>query len=478
MNPYNLTNSPWIPVRGMDASNQLISLIELFEQASEIADLDCPPHERISLMRLLVCITQAALGAPDSPEDWDEFGTDLEAQVPAYLKRSDIHPHFNLYGEGPRFLQIPLKQDVEGYPLDQIMFQLSTGNSSTLLDHEGGTARKFQPAIVARALLAYQNFFVGGSMAAKVKGNGPALKSLNCLLRGKNLKESILLNCLDRETLEEYFQKTGKPSWESTPPVCEGFLGRLSPLTCAVWLAEDGFTVNIDHGIQQPEYPEQRDPFSSTHTHKDVSYLLRADLEKGLWKDLHVVTVLKNAHSQAVQAPLNLQSHAFAYQDKKCQIWLGELVKAKDAKIIDAIESTFTIPVAMFSAEGRGRYQSGVEYAEKQSNQLYGAVKQYGASLKQEKPPTALAKQYYWHSLQHRSQTLLDLVAQENRMGVGFDEPGNPWGDLVRQSAIKAYAHVCPRLTPRQLQAYAAGLRSLRVKNTSKKVTQPTTANS
>ncbi len=472
MKHFNLTESPWIPVRILNSENRLIGLSDLFKQAAEIADLDCPPHERISIMRLLVCITQASLGAPESSEDWDEFGDEFETQILTYLARSDIHPNFNLYGDGPRFFQQLPKQEAEGYPIDQIMFQLSTGNSTTLLDHEGGTARKFPPATVARAILAYQNFFVGGSMASKVKGNGPALKFLNCLLRGANLKESILVNCLDLETVKEYFQTISKPSWESSSQVSVGYLGRLSPRSCALWLAEDGFSLNIDMGVQQPEFPEQRDPYSTTHTYKDKSYLLRADLEKGLWKDLHVVTVLKNADDQGQQAPLNLQSHALEYQDKKCEIWLGELVKAKDAKIIDSIESTFTVPVKMFSDEGRGRYQSGVEYAEKQSNHLYGAVKQYGDSLKQDKPPTGLAKQYYWTALQHRSQTLLDLVAQEDAMSIGYDETGNPWGELVRNSAIKAYEQVCPRLSPRQLQAYAAGLRRLRIKRDSHQTTK------
>jgi CRISPR type I-E-associated protein CasA/Cse1 len=108
MQNFNLIDSPWIPVRWRaDATTDtpLISLSDAFTRGTEIADLDCAPHERIAVTRLLVCITHAALGAPNDEEEWDGFGTNLAEAVPAYLMRTDIYPHFNLLGEGPRFLQ-------------------------------------------------------------------------------------------------------------------------------------------------------------------------------------------------------------------------------------------------------------------------------------------------------------------------------------------------------------------------------------
>ena len=96
-----------------------------------IADLEAAPHERVSLMRLLVCLTQAALGAPEDDFGWPGFGSKLTTAVPAYLDRPDIHPHFNLLGPGPRFLQVKVPVREEPVPASKLMPQLATGNNPT-----------------------------------------------------------------------------------------------------------------------------------------------------------------------------------------------------------------------------------------------------------------------------------------------------------------------------------------------------------
>ena len=176
MTHFNLVRDPWIPVRYLDASSKLVSLEGLFKDCASIADLDCQAHERISLMRLLVCITQAELGAPDSPEDWGDFGSDLESRAVAYLKRSNIQPHFNLFGDGSRFLQGIVNENEKRYLATQMVFYFATGNSPTLLDHSGGTDRVSTCDFLARTLLANQNFFDGGSMHGKVKEKEPKPK--------------------------------------------------------------------------------------------------------------------------------------------------------------------------------------------------------------------------------------------------------------------------------------------------------------
>lgn len=56
----NLTTDAWIPTAWGDGSPKAVSLREAFEHGHEIQDLSVRPHERIALMRLLVCIAQAA----------------------------------------------------------------------------------------------------------------------------------------------------------------------------------------------------------------------------------------------------------------------------------------------------------------------------------------------------------------------------------------------------------------------------------
>jgi hypothetical protein len=74
-----------------------------------------------------------------------------------------------------------------------------------------------------------------------------------------------------------------------------------------------------------------------------------------------------------------------------------------------------------------------------------------------------IALQRYWHTLDRESPLLLALVGKP--LSIAYSEKGNPWGDLVREAAREAYEATCPRQTPRQIQAFAEGLKKLSVPN-------------
>lgn len=64
----NLVKDPWIPVVMQDGTPELVSLRDVFAKGEEIADLAANPCQRIALMRLLICIAQAALDGPKDEE--------------------------------------------------------------------------------------------------------------------------------------------------------------------------------------------------------------------------------------------------------------------------------------------------------------------------------------------------------------------------------------------------------------------------
>lgn len=467
MQNFNLIDDPWIPVRWRATSNDttpLVSLHEAFTRSTEIADLDCAPHERIALIRLLVCITHAALGAPEDEDGWDGFGDNLCEAIPLYLHSSNIHPHFNLLGDGPRFLQFkaPNAKANEGYPLCKIFFQLASGNSPTLLDHWGEYARPWLPHTAALGLLCIQNFFVGGSMASKVRGNGPGLKSLQMFLVGDSLKTTVLRNCIDLEVLHQSGACLGNPVWSSPPD--HSLLSRLAPTPCSLWLSDDLATTLIDQGYQYPEYESYRDPFATIVTWKDSRRLLRANLEKGVWRDLHLLTNVKNAEDTS--GPLNLQSFKNRLgTEVHTKLWVGELIKAKDAKVIECTESSFTVPHQLFSKDGRKVYAAGIDHAEAISKSLYGSIKTYWSTFRHENPPIAEGQKKFWHHLDLQHRKLLQLASYpEERIGkpaIGTEGAQDAWTILVREAAQIAFNSVCPRSTPRQIQAYANGIKPL-----------------
>jgi len=77
----NLVSDPWIPVVMLDKTPRLVSLNEVFRDGETIADLAANPCQRIALMRLLICIAQAAL---DGPKDF------LAERNAAFRARRDL----------------------------------------------------------------------------------------------------------------------------------------------------------------------------------------------------------------------------------------------------------------------------------------------------------------------------------------------------------------------------------------------------
>jgi CRISPR system Cascade subunit CasA len=484
MDPFNLIDSPWIPVRYLDGTFRRVSLATLFCEAAQIADLNAVPHERISLMRLLVCITQAELGAPESPDQWNDFGHDLETRVPAYLHRPDIHPHFNLLGEGPRFLQVEVPRNSDPVGSSKLIPHLATGNNSTLLDHEASLPnRALLLEDLAAALLAFQCFYP--LYGAGYKGRGPCVDGnmIHTLVMGDDLRAAILSNCLTQDYIREYFPKVGmgRPLWELNPTAGDfiekatgSYLGRLVPRHRSLWLLDNGTGFHLaQEGMEYPRYEQAREASATVVVTKknDVEErrLLPARLEKSIWRDLHMMTVIRQSTNDEARAPLVLHCQVQRL-GSEIAIWSGALVTDLKAKILDTVESSFSVPYGMFSEHGRILYANGVQHAEVQSNHLYGAVRQYGAAMKNENPPTELAKQHYWNTLEARSGILLDLVRHLDREPVteNFGEGNDPWTQAVRAAAHDAYEKVCPRQTPRQIQAYAAGIKFLRPKSKNK----------
>ncbi|MCP5535198.1 MAG: type I-E CRISPR-associated protein Cse1/CasA [Akkermansiaceae bacterium] len=485
MENFNLIDHPWIPVRWKSTSAEnppLVSLNDAFSRGEEIADLDCLPHERIALMRLLVCITQSALEAPATPDDWNTFDTNLASSIPAYLNQENIHPHFNLTGDGPRWLQTKPKNisPKDQKPLSKLSFHLASGNNPTLLDHWGEATRPWQASDAALLLLCLQNFFVGGSMASAVKGNGPALKALHLILQGDSLTQTILANCLDHHTIASTGQPLGKPVWEA--PADQTLLSRLAPRPCALWLSDDLTTVSIAQGHQYLDFDAIREPSTTLRIDpkKGDRYLLRASPGRGVWRDLHLLTCLKVGEESTGDPSLVLKAYyeREEHLGSNIRFWVGELIKANDAKILNSTESSFTVASTIFTPQGHLTYHAGIDFADNISKKLYGAVKFFASQLGSEAAPTEAAQQNYWHTLDHEHRQLIHLAEQAENYplpkAIGSEGATDLWTKTIQKAALAAYEAVCPRTTPRQIQAYAAGIKPLyRALYPSKQKTKP-----
>ena len=274
-------------------------------------------------MRLLICISQAALGAPEDVSGWGAFAEGFEEKITAYLQ--NWRAGFELFGDGPRFLQARPDKTGEPVPVSKLIPHLATGNNPTPFDHAGGTHRPLPPATLALALLTFQNFYP--LYGAGYKGRGPCVDAnmIHTLVRGANLRETILRNCLDRGTIEKpQLGGMGRPIWEQFPaspndkPAVENatrtYLGRLVPLHRTVRLTDDGagFLLGTE-GWEYPRFELFREP-TATVTYdgkKNEDRLLWASLHRAVWRELHALTVQFRPGAEGSQAggPLVMRTH-------------------------------------------------------------------------------------------------------------------------------------------------------------------------
>ena len=159
------------------------------------------------------------------------------------------------------------------------------------------------------------------------------------------------------------------------------YLGRLVPLTRAVWLADDCKSLTLANGLGYPSFPQWREP-SATIVIREVNgqpdrTILRVDVEKAAWRELHALTVKTISEGQnSTGGPAAIQNVS---EEKAFDLWVGGLVASK-AKPVDTTESVFHVPAAMLGEPGQKTYQRGVLEAERMAFQIKRAISIYHMS--------------------------------------------------------------------------------------------------
>jgi len=512
----NLTTDAWIPILWNDAKPGTVSLGEAFERGEEVQDLAVRPHERIALMRLLICIAQAAL---DGPTDFDEWQVCPPRIVPAVLDYLQNWRHaFELFGDGQRFLQVanlkkPAKKsnedDDKGNSTSKLDLALATGNNTTLFDNAGGSDRTFTAAELALMLTTFQCFSPGGrigvalwnGMETSGKGSSnhaPCLAGgmLHSLLRGDHLLSTLHENLMTKRQAEQFFGQGswGRPVWELMPQQLADaeavgnanrtYLGRLAPLTRAIWLADDCRSVILANGLEYGSYAEDgwREPSATIVTRtvkgQPMRVVLQASIEKAAWRELHALTV-KAVSQNSNGGPAALQNLSV---EKAFDLWVGGLV-ANKAKPVDTSESAFHIPATMLTKTSQMAYERGVKFSVEGESRLRKGISTYRMAMESserdfEGISRRLAKlkgtgkdrlrhlstaacTNFWTDVELAVPRLVEIAENPAKLGLHSEWHKTDWGKAVLSAVRAAYEHACPHETPRQIRAYALGLKAL-----------------
>jgi len=500
----NLVSEKWIPVLNTGGRRQLISLRDAFCQGEQWRDLAVRPHERVALMRLLLCIAHAALEGP-SPGEWPLVPKLLPKKAEEYLKKWE--GSFDLFDAEKPFLQIAgLKaatknvkdgDDADG-PLvnaSKLDFALATGNQSTLFDHAGSllqrSAALLSPAV---SLLTYLCFSPGGRIGRVIWNNHTTEGSSSdapCAVgsmthtfwRGGHLLQTLHLNMCDRAHIEQHLACVGagwgKPVWEQMPKglddkaawnnAAQTYLGRLVPLSRLVLFQREGSLVILGTGPAFPNFNSVKSPFVEEPTATVITRrkgqieergILAISQGKALWRELPALVAYRNKDNVGGFWAARIEGQ-MDIVDRDIIVSCMERKPGK-AEVVDTIESVYNIKKGLQTEIGQKLYDRLVKYAEKISYNLNFALNKYNESLggySEKFTRKEKAKTIYWTAAE---QNLPLLFACVESLGTdNLPDAQKAWAKSLFAAARQAYAAACAPQTPRQHRAYALGLAKL-----------------
>lgn len=500
----NLVTDPWIPVLHHDGDRRLVTLQQVFTEGSNYADLAVRPHERVALMRLLIAVAQAALDGPKDIGEWDSARERLPSAAAEYLK--DVRDAFDLFHPTHPFLQIAELEECSEKEtfVSKLDFALASGRGSTLFDHGGipevgekQRERVFAPESLALMLLTYQNFSPSGGLPVARWGNirtgqvgnpdAPCIPGSMChsFLRKSNLRLTIHLNliCKDTITFSRYAGKWGKPVWECMPSGPEDtnaienaigtYLGRLVPVSRWIRLASDRTRMVCGKGF---DYVSQGlfEPTSTIVVRNDTRSTLGTRPEKAYWRELGAILVKQRNDAGMGHGPLALANLG---ESEDCDLIVCSLIRNPGQQDIeDAVESVLFVPHKLRSPLGVARYEDEVKFSDGLSRRLESAVETWrkiidggwegrvkNAANKGEllQMLRATAMRNFWTSVEKLRPLLLAHVNSLGESEETVEQTRLQWRKAVWRAAFDAYELSCAQDTPRQIRAYALGLRRL-----------------
>lgn len=495
MKNLNLCTDPWLPVRMCTGSCVRVSLEEFFLKAYEISDLILAAHERIAIMRLLICITQRAIDGPCDRDEWEECKDDIVSKSVPYLQQ--WRHAFNLLGENGAFLQpkgVEACNSSAWGSLSKISLSAAEGNNPTLFDNAAGSGRKFSLPQVAIDLITFQNFALCGLVGVALL-NGRSLgtskshsasdapcapkSALHLFVYGSDMLETIWLNLCTVDDFRMFRVGMGLPVWEMMPQsiddasaiqnATQTYLGRLVPMSRVVKISTDGESCIVAKGVEYPVYANKNELlyFESSMTitlDDDTRHIVGANLNKAIWRNLpallHRFSTTGKMFSRLDETDL----------PDSYGVWVGALIRVDGKqKILGTMEDRF---------EHLGRNHVGVSadkvqadlmgLANRGMNSVKAAIEEYHIALndpfENKKNVIQYAEGLYWGRLSSSRNVYLNALSMSKAEMAAFESCRDQWISEVCKAADDTFNLVASHDGVRQLSAWVRARQKLSTK--------------
>lgn len=492
MKNLNLCTDSWLPVRMCSGACVRVSLEEFFAQAHEISDLILAAHERISIMRLLICIAQRAINGPEDREEWEDCKEDIVPKALEYLQQ--WRTAFNLLGEDGAFLQpsnVEHRKPEDWGALSKISLSSAEGNTSALFDNAAGTERFVPLSQIAVDLITFQNFAPPGTIGVtnwsgvqtgvKSPDSAPGSpcvpeSAIHLFICGENLLDTLWYNLRTREEIKELRNGMGVPIWELMPLRMEHeeavqnatttYLGRLVPLSRVVKISMSADKCLVSKGIHYPVYRDKELMYYESTMSIKVSedkeqritrQIVGANIDRAMWRNLPALLHWFSAKKVKPFARPDVQDLPSHFG-----IWVGALV-LDQAKILGTMEDYYEhldrkyvgVSADKQQAVLMGMADSGVEAVK---NALSVYYKCFNTQFENKKSVFACAEKNYWSWLTLKKHVYISCL------GIAESDSADRrtvWAKIIRQAACKTFDLLVSRNNTRQLAAWARARRVL-----------------
>lgn len=222
MASFNLLTEPWIPVLHNSGLITEGSILEVLENAHNLLSISDPsPIVELGLYRLLTAFVMDAYGV----SNLDDLICLLQEEVfnsntvRGYVEEAGRN-RFDLFDSERPFYQIS-KEEAENLQVQSVaalMRHLPSGSFDTHFHHIAEEGQEWSPATCARALASIPAFMTAGGRgySPSINGNPPWY----VLVRGKNLFQTIVLNCCGLTILG--MDGDSPPAWRNSTRITPG----------------------------------------------------------------------------------------------------------------------------------------------------------------------------------------------------------------------------------------------------------------
>jgi CRISPR type I-E-associated protein CasA/Cse1 len=213
---FDLLTEKWIPALDLNNSLQEYGIVDLLHKASELTRInESSPFMEFGIYRFLIALTKDIfkLNSFEELETIIDQGKFDFSAISAYM--NVWKDRFNLFDKEYPFYQGKMLEQLQGKekPISNLIQHIPSGTNVIHFNHVFESNFAISPKVAAKALCALPPFMtMGGSgFSPSINGAPPVYT----LIRGKNLFETIVFNCLTESLNIPLNNRDDPPFWRS-----------------------------------------------------------------------------------------------------------------------------------------------------------------------------------------------------------------------------------------------------------------------